>query len=242
MRSADRQRDGCRDERNENNTVNQSHVCSTLPETHVIKLTLLISITLTSAALAQSNASAPAIPQRLTLQQAEQLLIERNLAVTAAKYQIDNVYTSYTEMLDREQLDLVSVCTPNMFHADISVYALNGFCAALAGVVATFQMTSGNPAAGAGFELDVIASVVMGGTLLSGGVGTVAGTLAGVLIFGTIQSAILFDGRLNSWWARIVVGLLLLFFILFQRFLTRTSPPSVQNDVPITTQQKSQPA
>jgi ribose/xylose/arabinose/galactoside ABC-type transport system permease subunit len=124
----------------------------------------------------------------------------------------------------------------------VSVYALNGFCAALAGVVATFQMTSGNPAAGAGFELDVIASVVMGGTLLSGGVGSVAGTLAGVLIFGTIQSAILFDGRLNSWWARIVVGLLLLFFILFQRFLTRTSAPSVQNDVPITTQQKSQPA
>jgi simple sugar transport system permease protein len=124
----------------------------------------------------------------------------------------------------------------------VSVYALNGFCAALAGVVSTFQMPSGNPAAGAGFELDVIASVVMGGTLLTGGVGTVAGTLAGVLIFGTIQSAILFDGRLNSWWARIVVGLLLLFFILFQKFLTRTSAPTVQNDVPIITPQKSQVA
>ncbi|MFB0843297.1 Gfo/Idh/MocA family protein [Paenibacillus oleatilyticus] len=43
----------------------------------------------------------------------------------AAKYQIDQIYTSYTEMLDRVQLDLVSVCTPNLFHADISIYALN---------------------------------------------------------------------------------------------------------------------
>jgi simple sugar transport system permease protein len=124
----------------------------------------------------------------------------------------------------------------------IRVYALNGFCPALAGVAATFYMSSGNPASGVGFELDVIACVVMGGTLLTGGVGTIAGTLAGVLIFGSIQSAILFDGRLNSWWSRIVVGLLLLMFILFQRFLARTSTLSVQNELPITTQQKHQSA
>jgi galactofuranose transport system permease protein len=106
----------------------------------------------------------------------------------------------------------------------VAVYALSGFCSALAGVVASFYMGSGNPAIGIGFELDVIASVVIGGTLLSGGVGTLAGTLAGVLIFGTIQSALVFDGRLNSWWLRIVVGVLLLAFILFQRFLSRSSP------------------
>ena len=105
----------------------------------------------------------------------------------------------------------------------VTVYAVSGFCSALAGVVASFYMGSGNPAIGVGFELDVIASVVIGGTLLSGGVGTLAGTLAGVLIFGTIQSALGFDGRLNSWWLRIVVGALLLVFILFQRFLARTS-------------------
>ena len=104
----------------------------------------------------------------------------------------------------------------------VTVYALSGLCSALAGVVASFYM-SGNPAIGVGFELDVIASVVIGGTLLTGGVGTLAGTLAGVLIFGTIQSALVFDGRLNSWWLRIVVGGLLLLFILFQRFLSRSS-------------------
>lgn len=103
----------------------------------------------------------------------------------------------------------------------ISVYAISGFCSALAGVVSTFYKGSGNPADGIGFELDVIASVVIGGTLLTGGVGTMAGTLTGVLIFGTIQTVLNFDGRLNSSWLRIAMGALLLLFILFQRFLSR---------------------
>jgi simple sugar transport system permease protein len=106
----------------------------------------------------------------------------------------------------------------------MSVYAISGFCSALAGVVATIYMGSGNPAVGSGFELDVIASVVIGGTLLTGGIGTQFGTVAGVLIFGTIQTALVFDGRLNSWWQRIAVGGLLLSFILFQKILSRSSP------------------
>lgn len=104
----------------------------------------------------------------------------------------------------------------------IAVYALNGFCAALAGIVATLYTGSGNPSMGIGLELDAIAVVVIGGTLLAGGRGHVLGTLLGVLIFGTIQAAILFDGRLSSWWMRIVVGSLLLGFILLQRFMTQS--------------------
>jgi simple sugar transport system permease protein len=50
------------------------------------------------------------------------------------------------------------------------------------------------------------------------------GTLFGLLIFGTIQAAILFDGRLSSWWMRIVVGLLLLMFILLQRLFLSKKP------------------
>jgi galactofuranose transport system permease protein len=103
--------------------------------------------------------------------------------------------------------------------ARIAVYTLNGACAALAGIVATIYTGSGNPSMGIGLELDAIAVVVIGGTLLAGGRGHVAGTLLGVLIFGTIQAAILFDGRLSSWWMRIVVGALLLVFILLQRAL-----------------------
>lgn len=101
----------------------------------------------------------------------------------------------------------------------IAVYTLNGAGAALAGIVATVYTSSGNASMGIGLELDAIAVVVIGGTLLAGGRGHVAGTLLGVLIFGTIQAAILFDGRLSSWWMRIVVGLLLLIFILLQRAL-----------------------
>lgn len=101
----------------------------------------------------------------------------------------------------------------------IGVYALSGFCSALAGVVYTFYTSSGNPTAGTGLELDAIAAVVIGGTLLSGGVGYVAGTLAGVLIFGIIQTALTFQGTLSSWWTKIVVGLLLLAFILLQKLI-----------------------
>jgi simple sugar transport system permease protein len=106
--------------------------------------------------------------------------------------------------------------------AKIAVYAVSGFCAALAGIVATLYTGSGNPGMGVGLELDAIAIVVIGGTQLTGGRGHLLGTLLGILIFGTIQAAILFDGRLSSWWMRIVVGLLLLAFILLQRlFLGR---------------------
>ena len=105
--------------------------------------------------------------------------------------------------------------------AKVTVYAVNGFCAALAGIVATLYTGSGNPSMGLGLELDAIAIVVIGGTLLTGGRGHLLGTLLGVLIFGTIQAAILFDGRLSSFWMRIVVGGLLLVFILLQRFFLR---------------------
>lgn len=101
----------------------------------------------------------------------------------------------------------------------VGVYALSGFCSALAGVVYTFYTSSGNPTAGTGLELEAIAAVVIGGTLLSGGVGFLAGTLVGVLIFGMIQTIITFQGNINSWWTRIIIGLLLLGFILLQKVL-----------------------
>ncbi|TXC65351.1 sugar ABC transporter permease YjfF [Piscinibacter aquaticus] len=99
----------------------------------------------------------------------------------------------------------------------VLVYAFSGFCSALAGVVFTFYMLSGYGLHAVGLELDAIAAVVIGGTLLSGGVGFVAGTLVGVLILGIIQTLIAFDGSLSSWWTRIVIGALLLLFCLLQR-------------------------
>jgi galactofuranose transport system permease protein len=103
----------------------------------------------------------------------------------------------------------------------IAVYLLSGFTAALAGIVMTFYMLSGYSLHAVGLELDAIAAVVIGGTLLAGGVGYVAGTLFGVLILGIIQTLIAFDGTLSSWWTRIVVGVLLLLFCLLQRLFER---------------------
>jgi predicted ABC-type sugar transport system permease subunit len=76
----------------------------------------------------------------------------------------------------------------------------------------------GRPALGV--ELDAIAAVVIGGTLLTGGSGYVFGTLVGVMIMGLIQTYISFHGSLNSWWTKIVIGVLLLFFIALQKALT----------------------
>lgn len=103
----------------------------------------------------------------------------------------------------------------------LAVYGVSGFCSSLAAVVYTIYTLSGNPTAGVMLELDAIAAVVVGGTLLSGGVGTVFGTLLGVLIFGVIQTAIMFEGTLSSWWTRIAIGILLLAFILLQRVLQK---------------------
>ncbi len=103
----------------------------------------------------------------------------------------------------------------------IASYTLCGAMAALAGVVNTLITGSGNSMFGAGLELDAIAAVVIGGTLLTGGRGQMPGTLCGVLILGTIKAAIDFDGRLDPAWTRIIIGALLLGFILLQRLLLR---------------------
>jgi galactofuranose transport system permease protein len=101
----------------------------------------------------------------------------------------------------------------------VRVYALSGFCAALAGVIYSIYTLSGYSLHATGLELDAIAAVVIGGTLLTGGSGHVLGTLFGVLVLGLIQTLIAFDGTLSSWWTRIFIGALLLLFCLLQRLL-----------------------
>ena len=105
----------------------------------------------------------------------------------------------------------------------IIIYTMNSTLAALAGVVYTFYTVSGYPLATVGLELDVIASVVIGGTLLTGGAGYVEGTLVGVLILGLIQTFITFQGTLSSWWTKIVIGILLFIFIVLQTYLSKTA-------------------
>lgn len=103
--------------------------------------------------------------------------------------------------------------------ATVQIYSVSGFLSALAGVVFMLYQQSGDPAACKGLELDAIAAVVIGGTLLTGGIGSVLGTFLGVLILGLIQTLIIFQGDLSSWWTRIVAGVLVLLFLALQRAL-----------------------
>ncbi|WP_419095817.1 galactofuranose ABC transporter, permease protein YjfF [Halalkalibacter suaedae] len=101
----------------------------------------------------------------------------------------------------------------------IIIYMISGFCASLAGLVFTFYMLSGYGLHANGMELDAIAAVVIGGTLLIGGAGYVIGSVFGVLILGVIQTIIVFEGTLSSWWTKIAIGVLLLLFIVLQRVI-----------------------
>jgi len=98
----------------------------------------------------------------------------------------------------------------------IMVYAFSGFCSSLGGIVFSMSLLSGYGQFATGLELDSIASVVIGGTSLAGGVGNIIGTLFGVMIHSTIVSILQFNGTLSSWWTRIGVGILTLFAIGIQ--------------------------
>jgi simple sugar transport system permease protein len=104
----------------------------------------------------------------------------------------------------------------------ISVYVISGFCAALAGLLLGVQKLSGYSLNGVGLELDAIAAAVIGGVLLSGGVGFVFGSLIGVLVLGTIQVFVTTE-NLDSYWTRIMTGIMLLIFVLVQRVLVRNT-------------------
>jgi simple sugar transport system permease protein len=103
----------------------------------------------------------------------------------------------------------------------VSVYVISGLCSAVGGLLFALSLLSGYSLHGVGMELDAIAAVVIGGTLLTGGSGLVFGSMLGVLVLGAIQAYIDFDGTLNSWWTRIATGILLLGFVMVQRFVTR---------------------
>jgi simple sugar transport system permease protein len=101
-------------------------------------------------------------------------------------------------------------------------YVISGVCAGLAGVVFTAYTGASYPLNGIGTELDTIAAVVIGGTLLTGGSGFVLGSMIGVFVYGTIKTAISFLGAEQSW-TRITIGGLLLIFVVIQRVIVARS-------------------
>jgi len=101
------------------------------------------------------------------------------------------------------------------------VYAISGLLAGLAGALLAARTSSGVPTVGVGLELDAIAAVVIGGTLLSGGAGALTGTLAGVLLLGVIQNLINQVGGLSSSYQAVVSGAFLIVVVLVQTYLSR---------------------
>lgn len=111
----------------------------------------------------------------------------------------------------------------NVSRTTVMVYVISGLCGGLAGLVLmAYSSGSSYPRNGIGTELDVIAVVVIGGTLLMGGRGYVLGSMIGVFVYGTIKTIISFMGAEQSW-THIIVGALLLLFIVVQRAIVARS-------------------
>jgi ribose transport system permease protein len=98
----------------------------------------------------------------------------------------------------------------------IATYALSGALAGLAGVILAARLGAGQPVAGTGWELDAIAAVVVGGTLLTGGQGGAGSTLIGVLLLGVIFNLFNLEGTISPWWQWVMRGLFLLAVVVVQ--------------------------
>jgi galactofuranose transport system permease protein len=103
----------------------------------------------------------------------------------------------------------------------VQVHALMGFLAALAGIIFAMYTLGGNIATGTLMELDAIAAVVLGGTMLMGGIGSAWGTIFGVLSLSLIQNIISFSGNLNTAHLKILTGIILVIFIVLHTYISK---------------------
>ena len=109
----------------------------------------------------------------------------------------------------------------NISRTTIGVYAISGALAGLAGVILAARLGAGNPVEGVGWELSAIAAVVVGGTLLTGGQGSVLSTLVGVLLLGVIFNLFNLEGQISPWWQLVLRGVILLIVVVIQNRLTK---------------------
>ena len=104
----------------------------------------------------------------------------------------------------------------NVQRTRFMAYVICGLLAGLAGFVYLLHTGAGNASNADGAEMEAIASSIIGGTLLTGGVGSVIGTLFGVMSLKTINTIVIASGLTQPWWQKITTGLMLCFFILLQ--------------------------
>jgi len=104
----------------------------------------------------------------------------------------------------------------------VAVYTLGGALSGIAGLIVTARLDSAQPNAGLGYELDSIASVVIGGTSLSGGRGSILGTVLGCLIIGVLNNG-LFLLNVSPFWQQVVKGLVILVAVAIDKMNTNSS-------------------
>jgi inositol transport system permease protein len=97
------------------------------------------------------------------------------------------------------------VCGIDVKKVKIAIYTYAGIMSAVAGIILTSRVSSGNPTAGIGYELDAIASTVIGGTSLNGGIGTIGGTIVGALIIGVLNNGLSLLG-VSPYWQQVIKG------------------------------------
>jgi len=97
------------------------------------------------------------------------------------------------------------------------VYSIAGALAAVGGIIVTSRLDSAQPNAGSGFELDAIAAVVIGGTSLSGGKGTIMGTVQGTLIIGILNNGLVLL-NVSPFWQQVIKGMVILVAVVIEKF------------------------
>jgi ribose transport system permease protein len=109
----------------------------------------------------------------------------------------------------------------NVGRVTAGVYTLSGALAGLAGVLLASRLGTGQPVAAVGWELDAIAAVVVGGTLLTGGQGGVGSTLVGMLLLALIFNIFNLEGWISPWWQLVLRGVILLAVVVVQNRLSK---------------------
>jgi ribose transport system permease protein len=104
----------------------------------------------------------------------------------------------------------------NVNRVKLMVYGISGFMAALGGILVSSRLNSAQPNAGMSYELDSIAAVVIGGTSLSGGVGTVGGTVIGALIIGVLNNGLVLL-NVSPFWQQVVKGTVILLAVIIDQ-------------------------
>ncbi|HRF99014.1 MAG TPA: ribose ABC transporter permease, partial [Aggregatilineales bacterium] len=92
-------------------------------------------------------------------------------------------------------------------------YVISGFCAAIVGLIISSQLASAHPATGESFELNAIAAVVLGGTSLAGGRGTISGTILGAFVIGILNNGMLISG-VSSFWQTVITGVVIILAVV----------------------------